>query len=150
MAYNAKVQRGIMVFLFVMTVVLLLSNIIGNNFSKGLLYFHIIILLFSLFSFFIQYKLEIKDGYLTYQFLFIERPLYKRVIHPYRITNIKFVRFGWSTKGAIIQINKGINIRVFNFEPNNVFLDLLDFANQNSISIQKTKDYQILERMKET
>lgn len=148
MIYRAKVERGIIGFLFVMMLGLLFSNIGSINFSRALLFFHIIILVIFLLSFFLQYKLEIRDGYLIYQFLFKEMSLYKRVIHPAQITQIKFVRFSWATKGAIIQIKKGLNIRVFKFEPNNVFLDILDFANHNSIPIQKTKDYQILERMK--
>jgi len=28
--------------------------------------------------------------------------------------------FGWTSKGAIIQVKKGINIRVVNFSPNNI------------------------------
>lgn len=115
---SAKVQRGIIGFLFARTLGLLITNITGINFSKGLLYVQIVILVFLLVSFFIRYKLEIKDGYLMHQFLFLETSLYKRVIHPNRITQIKFVRFAWATKGAIIQIKKGFIVRVFKFEPN--------------------------------
>lgn len=146
--YKAKVQRGLTGFMFVMMLGLLFTNVTDTNFSSGLLYFHLLIIVFLLTSLFIRYKLEIKDGYLTYQFLLLETPLYKRIIHPLEITQIKFVRFGWATKGAIIQTKKGLHIRIFKFEPNHVFLDILDFANHHTIPILKTKDYQILERMK--
>jgi hypothetical protein len=59
---------------------------------------------------------------------------------------MKIKRIGWNTKGAIIQVKKGFNIRVVNFTPNNVFFNLIDFANENGISISKTKDYLILEK----
>ncbi len=148
MVYRGKAERGILLFLFALMVGLLITNVTGDNFSKELLYFHIVSLLFLIASFFIRYKLEIKEGYLIYQLLFLETSLYKRMIHPSQITQIKFVRFGWATKGAIIQSKKGLNIRIFKLEPNNVFLDILDYAFIHSIPIKKTKDYQILEKMR--
>jgi hypothetical protein len=50
------------------------------------------------------------------------------------------------TKGAIIQLKKGINIRVVHFSPDYLFADLIDFANDHSISITKTKDYRVIEK----
>ncbi|EPD53270.1 hypothetical protein HMPREF1210_01001 [Paenisporosarcina sp. HGH0030] len=148
MVYNAKGQRGVIGFLFAMMMGLLISNITGFNFSKGLLYFQIVVLVFLVVSFFIRYKFEINDGFLTYQPLFLAIPLYKKVIYPNQIIKIKFKRLGWTNKGAIIKIKKGFNIHVVNFEPDNVFIDLINFTNKNSISILKTKDYLILEKMK--
>jgi hypothetical protein len=45
-----------------------------------------------------------------------------------------------------IQVKKGFYIRILHFNPDNVFLDLIDFANANGICISKTKDYLILEK----
>jgi hypothetical protein len=59
---------------------------------------------------------------------------------------MKFKRVGWATKVAIIQVEKGLNIRVVNFVPKNVFVVLIDFANKHDISISKTKYYLILEK----
>ena len=97
-------------------------------------------------SIFIQFEFKIVDGYLTYQIFFLTMPIYKKVIYPNQIIQMKFKRIGWNTKGVIIQVKKGFNIRVVNFSPNNVFIDLIDFANKNGISISKTKDYLILEK----
>ncbi len=72
--------------------------------------------------------------------------LYRKVVYTHQITKMKFKRVGWATKAAIIQVEKGLNIRVVNFVPNNVFVDLIDFANKYDISISKTKDYLILEK----
>ncbi len=85
---------------------------------------------------------------MVYQILFLKKTLYKRVIKPEQITKIKFARYGWATKRAIIHTKNELSIRIYRLEPKNVFLDLYEFANRNSISTVKTKDYLILERMK--
>lgn len=125
-----------------------IKNITGGYIFRGLLYFQIVVLVLILVSFLIQFKFEINDGYLTYQILFLVMPLYKKVIYPNQINQMKFKRIGWTNKGAIVQVKKGFNIHVVNFKPNNIFIDLIDFANKNSISFFKTKDYLILEKMK--
>ncbi len=111
-----------------------------------MLYFQIGLIVFILLSLFIQFKFKIDDGYLVYQILFLAMPIYKKEVSPNQIIRIKFKRLGWMTKGAIIQVKKGFNIRVVHFSPDNIFVDLIDFANENSISISKTKDYRILEK----
>jgi hypothetical protein len=60
-------------------------------------------------------------------------PIYKKEVSPNQVIRIKFKRFGWMTKGAIIQVKKGINIRVVHFSPDYLFADLIDFAKANSI-----------------
>ncbi len=46
---------------------------------------------------------------------------------------------GRATKGAIIQIKDELSIRIYGLEPKSVFLDLLEFANRNSILTKKNK-----------
>ncbi|WP_066254348.1 hypothetical protein [Neobacillus drentensis] len=142
MVYNAKTQRGILGFFLVITA----TSISIKDFSNGMLYFQIGLIVFILLSLFIQFKFKIDDGYLVYQILFLAMPIYKKEVSPNQIIRIKFKRLGWMTKGAIIQVKKGFNIRVVHFSPDNIFVDLIDFANENSISISKTKDYRILEK----
>jgi hypothetical protein len=141
MVYNARTQRGVLGFLLAISV----TSIKWISLSDGLLFVQILISVLFLMSIFIQYKFKIDDGFLTYEISFFGFPIYNKVIYPNQIIQIKFKRIGWATKAAIIHVNKGINIRVFNFSPKNVFIDLLDFANKNGISITKTKDYLILE-----
>ena len=148
MVYRGKVQQGFILFFFIMTLGLFILNFSTSNFPKEALYFQVITLLFMLFSLFIRYQFEIKDGYLIYQFLFLRKTLYKRIIYPNQIKKIKFVRYGWATKGAIVQIKNQLSIRIYRLEPKNVLLDLYEFATKNSVSTVKTKDYLILERMK--
>ena len=49
-------------------------------------------------------------------------------------------------KGAIVRTEKGLNIRVIHFNPDTVCVDLEHFANENNVSVNKTRDYKILER----
>ncbi|WP_312469370.1 hypothetical protein [Neobacillus sp.] len=142
MIYNARTQRGVLGFFLAITV----ASITMIKIYNRLLYFQILLALFILLLIFIQFKFVIDDGYLTYQMLFFAMPIYKKVLFPNQIIQMKFKRIGWTTKGAIIQVKRGLNIRVVNFAPNNVFIDLIDFANENGISISKTKDYLILEK----
>lgn len=141
MVYNAKTQRVALGFLLALIILL----IINNNFSKGLLYVQIALAVFVFITIFIQYKFKIVDGHLIYQIFFLTMPIYKKVTYPNDIIQMKFKRVGWATKGVIIQVRKGFNIRVVNFVPNNVFIELIDFANEYGITISKTRDYLILE-----
>lgn len=142
MVYSARTQRRVLGFLLAITV----ASITMINFSNGLLYFQILLVVFILLSIFIRFKFKIDDRYLTYQILFLAMPIYKKVIYPNQIIQMKFKRIGWTTKGSIIQVKKGVNIRVVNFSPNNVLIDLINFANENGISLSKTNDYLILEK----
>lgn len=142
MVYNARTQRGVLGFLLALTI----SSNTKINFSNGLLYFQISLVIFILLSIFIKFEFEIDDGYLTYQIFFLSIPIYKKVLYPKQIIQMKFKRIGWNNKGVIIHVKKGVNIRVVNFSSNSVFIDLINFANKNNISISKTKDYLILEK----
>lgn len=117
-----------------------------NDFSDWLLYFQIIFSLVILVLLCIKYKFVIKDDCLTYQILFFKWPLYKTSIFPKQTKQIKFKRVNWYNKGAFIQVNKGFTIRIINFTPNDVFKELVDFANKHGIPYSKTKDYIIIEK----
>ncbi len=141
LVYIAKTQRGILVWYLI----LMLLLIIKNNFSGWLLYVQIAFAVFVFITIFIQFMFKIVDGYLIYQLFFLTIPIYKKVIYPNQIIQMKFKRVGWVTKGVIIQVKRGFNIRVVNFVPGDVFGELINFANQYNIAISKTKDYLILE-----
>jgi len=142
MVYNARTQRGVLGSFLVITV----APITRTDIYNGLLYFLILLALLILMSIFIQFKFIIEDSYLIYQILLFAMPIYKKVLYPNQIIQLKFKRIGWTSKGAIIRVKGGFNIRIVNFSPNNIFIKLIDFANENGISISKTKDYLILEK----
>jgi hypothetical protein len=144
--YSARTQRGVLGFLLVITVASALRYFIGVIVFDVLFYLQILLALFLLMSIFIRFEFVIDGGYLIFQTLFFSIPIYKKVLFPNQINQIKFIRIGWATKCAVIQVKKGFNVRITNFTPSNVFNDLIDFANNHCISISKTKDYLILEK----
>ena len=146
MEYNAKTQRGVLGFLLVITVASTLRYFIGDIVFDVIFYLQILLALFLFLSIFIRFKFVIDDGCLTFQTLFFSIPIYKKALFPNQINQIKFKRIGWAAKCAIIQAKKGFNVRIVNFTPSNVFVDLIDFSNEKGISISKTKDYLILEK----
>lgn len=143
--YNARTQRAILgLFL-----VLILPSFSLKNFSEGFFFIQLFFVLVILMLILIEFKFSIDESLLSYQILFLSIPIYKKVVYPNQITQLKFKRVGWSTKGAIIQVNKGFNIRVVNFVPQTIFEDLIAFAKKYDISINKSKDYLTLEKMRE-
>ena len=146
MEYNARTQRGVLGILLVITVASALRYFIGDIVFDVIFYLQILLALFLFLSIFIRFKFVIDDGYLTFQTLFFSIPIYKKELFPNEINQIKFKRIGWVAKCAIIQVKKGFNVRIVNFTPSNVYVDLINFSNEKGISISKTKDYLILEK----
>lgn len=142
LVYKASTQREALGFIFIIT---FLSFTWGNELT-GLIYYQISLIIFLFVVLFIKYEFKIEDSTLTYQISFFKLPIYKKVISHNHIKRIKYKRVGWATKCAIIQVEKGFNIRIANFTPNNVFLNLTKFSEKQGIPISKTKDYLILEK----
>ena len=146
MEYNARTQKGLLwTWVLILTGPLAFRFFIGDLVFDLLFYLRILFALFLLLSFFIRFRFVIDDGYLTFQTLFFSNPIYKKVLLPNQINEIKFIRFGW-TKYAVIKVKKGLNVRIANFTPSNVFNDLIEFADEEGIPIFKTKDYLRLEK----
>jgi hypothetical protein len=140
--YKAKTQRGILGLFLIITV----TSISIKDFSNRWIYLQIGVIVFILLSFFMEFSFKIDEGFLIYQLLFMAIPIFKKVVSPNQIIRMKFIRVGWMSKGAIIQVKKGFNIRVIHFSPDNVLVELNEFANKNNISISETKDYRILDK----
>jgi len=144
MVYTVKTQRRILACLFVLNIVNMSFESEGS--SKYLFYFQIVLQIFILIGLFLDYKLKIDDGFLTYQISLFRVNLYKKRIAPEQIKRMKFVRVGWLSKGAIIQLEKGFNIRVTHYTPKTIIAELLDFADKEEIPVLKTRDFVILEK----
>jgi hypothetical protein len=131
---------------------ILLTVTLMPIFTRGinvgwLFYVQASIILFILVAIFIQYKLRIVEESLTYQILFLNIRLYNRTVKPKEIIRINFNRVGAAKKQALIQMKKGLDIRITNFKPKKVYVDLSQFASKNKISVSKTKEYQEIEKM---
>ena len=144
MVYTVKTQRSILAFLFVLNVVTMSFE--SEDSSNYIFYLQIVLQIFIVIGLFIEYELKLDDDHLTYRMSLFRINFYKKRITPKQIKQIKFVRVGWLSKGAIIKVEKGFNIRVTHYTPKTVIAELLNFANKNEISILKTRDFVILEK----
>ncbi|MBD3107492.1 hypothetical protein IEO70_03865 [Bacillus sp. AGMB 02131] len=144
MIYTIKTQRGILTFLFALNSASLLFESEGA--SQYIFYLQCAIQIVILIGLIIKYELKIDDGYLSYRMSLFGMEFYKKRITPQQIKQMKFVRVGWLSKGAIVQMEKGFNIRVTHFSPETVVAELLDFAHKHEVPIFKTRDFVILEK----
>lgn len=147
LVYKGKTQQGYLYFL-AMVLLLTISNIKLDGYDGKYLFIQIVVYIFTLLTVGFRFKFTINEKNLSYQIELFEFQIYQKEIDINEIKKIKFTRVGWAKKGAVVKVTKGFNIRIFDFEPNHVYSDLLEFANNNSITIFKTKDYLILEKLK--
>ena len=106
------------------------------------------VLLVAVVFAFVRFRLNINDENLVYEILIFNKSIVKQRIFPEDINQLKFTRVGWAKKGAKIKVKKGINVRLAVLEPPKAYDHLIEFAKKHDITIVKTKDYLILERMK--
>ncbi|MCD5324350.1 MULTISPECIES: hypothetical protein [Pontibacillus] len=137
MTYTARTQRGVLAFFLAIAV---------GSITWVDLYVQLVIALVILFCICLTFKLEMNERSLTFQVSFFNFRIYKREQTADQISHITLKRVGWTTKGAVVQIKKGMNLRISRFAPENVFEDLVGFADRNGIAVSKTKDYEVLEK----
>ena len=143
MIFNAKTRRGVLFVLLIIN-----TQSLFWYFPSGLLaYLQLSLAFFTLLLIFIQFTLRIDDRLITYQVLFCSLVIYQKALDPQQILQLTFKRVSWSTQSAFIQVKKGINLRIIHFYPDNFLKELALFALQNDISINKTKDYLLLEKV---
>lgn len=141
MIYKGKPQLLIFIFLFVF-------GGIRVTMTKEQTIINIIIVIAIVFTLCIHYQFQIDQQRLTYQIFLLGTPIYKKEVIPEEIQEIKFIRVDWAKKSAIVRMEKGVNMRIILFHPESVCKDLEHYAKEHNVSIHKTRDYQILERMK--
>ena len=139
MIYKAKTQTLFMQLFIALGLVKIIS-------TEGIGGFDVVIIIGIIVVHCLHYKFQINEDSVSYQIFLLSIPFYKKEIVPEQITEIKFIRVGWTKKGAIVRIKKGFNIRVILFTPDSVCEGLEHFANENNVSVNKTRDYKILER----
>lgn len=142
MRYQAKIQPSI---LFIQ-IILLVTVLLSEWETVWMRAFTIVLLLCIPCLCFIQYSLKIEEDHLTYTVTLLNLSIYQKNSIPSNIKRIIYKRVGWKTKLAVIQLEKGLPIRVALFTPNTIHEDLLDFCIKNHVEIKKTKDYLILEK----
>ncbi|RDW20074.1 hypothetical protein CWR48_04945 [Oceanobacillus arenosus] len=142
-SFNGRTQKTIIFFLLI-----IFSQTLFDGIGPNIYYiFKIFFAMFLIATLLLHFDLTIYEDKITYQITLLNISIYKKVLSANQITQMKFTRVGWSTKGTIIKTANGLNIRVHGFSPNAVYEQLVDFANKNNINTTKTKNYQILEKM---
>ncbi|MFZ3578763.1 hypothetical protein [Virgibacillus sp. DJP39] len=141
MVYRAKSQRLLILSLFIF---IILNDLIDYGGAYSLLLFGA----FALLLIPLQFRFRINKDHLVYQILFFNLSIFKKEVYPNQIVKLKFTRIGWAKKCTLIHMKKGINIRIADFEPKDILVQLINFANTNNIAVDKTKDYLIIEKLK--
>lgn len=144
MIYNATPQRAILLFFFVIAI----WGMLTSRDHPEMYYFLIPFSIFILATVLMQFEFKIGAGSMTFKILILTLTIYKKEVHFNQIVGMKFKRVGWGKKCVIVQNNKGLNFRITDFHPKKIYNDLIGFANEHDISIFKTKDYLILEKLK--
>lgn len=144
MEYDINPQRlSIFNFVFIALLWIELAHYYGRSIHLFLL---VLLMALGLASF--RFKFTIYTGHLMYQILLFNKPIINKEIFPDQVNQLKLIRVGWAKKATIIKVKKGMNIRLSVLEPQEAYKHLIEFAEKHDITIFKTKDYQILERMK--
>jgi len=137
MSYKAKSPQVILILYLLLNI----SSIITNNSHGFLLFLQIFVCIFIILGIFIHYHFRIDESILEYQILLFSIPIYKKVVSPKEIIHIKLKRVDLAKKGAFIKVAKGFNIRIINFEPKDITLQLITFSNKNNIPVIKHKHF---------
>lgn len=133
--------------IFTIVFIVILWSVLADYFGKTLYLFLSILLLTIILASF-RFKFTIHPDRLLYQIILFNRSIIKKEIYPNEIKLVKFMRVGWAEKAAVIKVNKGINIRLAVLEPQKAYDHLIEYAEIHNITMVKSKDYLILERLK--
>ncbi|KRD84081.1 diguanylate cyclase [Bacillus sp. Root147] len=137
MLFKATAQKTIIFSLLLLNALLLIQAVQ----YKALDFLLLLAILCSFLSMFLRYEFQIDRDTLTYRTYILWFKVYARTVKPMDIKRIVFKRLSWKTKLAVVQVEKGWNMRIALFNPPNVFKELETFAHEYDIDIQKTADY---------
>lgn len=141
--YKATTIRVVQFSFFLLIMLLIFQN---KADYPWMLYYLIPLAIVLLSTIFMNYKLKISNGTLTFQIRIFSVSFYNKAVSHKEITSMKFKRAGWGKKCVIVKNHKGFNFRITNFNPETIYNDLNNFATDYEIPIYKTKDYLILEK----
>lgn len=96
---------------------------------------------------FISYHVRIDMGLIHLEMRYFRWTVYRRIIQPEDIEQIRFNRYDWKKKGAVLRMKKGRKLRLVHFEPLGLMEKLESFADLYHVDYLKSKDYQLIERM---
>lgn len=136
MIYSADTPKHILI-----PILLMLSLL--SNFNKVV---QILIILAFGIVMLLQFHLTVQTSHLEYKMTIYKFTIYRIILNSEKIKKIKFGRIGWTTKNAVLKVKGSFNFGVAYFNNEKLVQELEQFAYSNSIEIQKTKDYILLEK----
>ncbi|MFJ7950667.1 diguanylate cyclase [Lysinibacillus sp. NPDC096418] len=141
--YKATTPKHLIVFLLGLDLIL-----VPVRWGETLFWmFTILIALTCMLMYFLKYEFDINEQTLLYRIQLFTFTIYEKQVNAQDVRMIHFKRISWYTRIAIVKLNKGWNLRISLFRPDTVLEELERYAERNNISISKTKDYKILEKM---
>ena len=141
MIYKATTQRQFIWLLVLLNV----TSIPLRRGIDGLLVFQFVCIAFLLMALLITFELKINESSLHYQVKLAKWSIYHKDIVPHEIRQITFSRVGWMKMGATIRVTTGWPVRVHDFSPDTVMVELMEFAERHAIDTVKTKDFLMLQ-----
>ncbi|SER75869.1 hypothetical protein SAMN04487944_109147 [Gracilibacillus ureilyticus] len=125
--------------------------ILGNqhHLEYGRLYFVILIIMTLATAIFVNIRLTIEEKIIHYTVVFGKYTIYAREITPDQIKEIKGKRLSWYLIGNTLVMKKGLNYQLQQFKPDTIFEQLEQFAEENGVSVNFSKDYKVLRRRQE-
>ncbi|KIL51192.1 hypothetical protein [Jeotgalibacillus campisalis] len=143
MTYTAKPQNWTVALIFFFTCVPLFFII--ENQAGQVFWLYIVLLGAILLLGLLRFRISVEPHSLHYSILLLSAKLYQVSIPPEKIKRLSFCRFGWTSKGVIIGLQKGFSIRIVRFSDDAI--QALDaFARDHQLPIQKTDEYRSLEK----
>ena len=141
MTYKATTQRQLLW-------ILILLNVTSIPLRRGvdeLLVFQLVVIAFLLMALLITFELKIHESSLHYQVKLAKWTIYQKEIVPQEIRLLTFRRVGWMKMGATIRVTRGWTVRIYDFSPDTVMVDLMEFAAEHEIDTVKTRDFLMLQ-----
>ena len=109
-------------------------------------FFQLLIPIALVIIIYLRFHLSFTTHQIEYKITISNITIYRKILNSENIKKIKFGRIGWSTKNAVVKVKGGFNFSVAYFNSEQLIRELEEFALTNNIKIQKTRDYQLLEK----
>ncbi|WP_226677801.1 hypothetical protein [Mesobacillus jeotgali] len=113
------------------------------NFNR---FFQLLIPIALVLIIYLRFHLTLTSHQFEYKITISNITIYRKIFTSENIKKIKFRRIGWTTKNAVVKVRGGFNFSVAYFNSEQLIRELEEFALANHIEIQKTRDYQLLEK----
>lgn len=143
--YRARENRAIALIHVWIVGLMVLDNQLNVSIPLSVLWIAVVSL-----PAFIHYQVRIDCGMVHYEVLFFKWTVHRRILAPENIRDIRFNRYDWRKKGAIIRMKDKKRIRLVHFDSNELMERLETFAEVYKVETVKSKDYLLLERMDAT